>query len=292
MQQESLFIQDKEHQLHLRHIYKEEQGIPVLLLHGVIENGKIFYTESGKGLACFLAKQGFDVYVADFRGKGLSKPNLSESAEHGQWEAINRDIPLFIDAIRARTPQKIHVICHSWGGILFSSFLARNPERVNDIGRNICFGTKRSIHQKSINKWWKVDLLWNKLGPFLAKRNNYLNAVKLKFGADNESYLFLKQSIEWVKPLPWIDPQDSFDYKSAAEKLNWPETWHITGVNDLLLGHINDVKTFVAESNPQAEVSLLAKEFGNTLNYDHINILTHEAAVTDHFPKVADWLKR
>ena len=73
MQQQSLFIKDGRHQLHIRRIAVQQGGTPVLMLHvGTIENGKIFYTESGKGLACYLAEQGFDVFVADFRGKGKS----------------------------------------------------------------------------------------------------------------------------------------------------------------------------------------------------------------------------
>ncbi len=291
MNQESLFIDDGEHQLHLRHIFKKEQGIPVLMLHGTIENGKIFYTNSGKGLACFLAENGFDVYVADFRGKGASKPSLEENSDHGQYEAITKDIPLFLDFISKRSEQKIHVICHSWGGVLFSSCLARFPKRVEQVASNICFGTKRSIHQKSFHKWWKVDLFWNWLAPALAKKKGYIDAKKLNFGADNESLLFLQQSIEWVKPLPWKDPEDNYDYHQASSSLNWPDTWHITGINDDLLGHANDVKAFIAESNQRAEFSLLSKSIGNAHDYDHIDILTHVKAIDDHFPKVVNWLQ-
>lgn len=292
MQQESLYINDGEHQLHLRHIFKKEQGIPVLMLHGTIENGKIFYTESGKGLACFLAENGFDVYVADFRGKGKSSPNLKDNTDHGQYEAITKDIPLFLDYIAARTKQKMHVICHSWGGVLFSSCLSRYPQRTDQVASSICFGTKRTIHQKSFHKWWKVDVFWNWLAPKLAKNKGYIDAVKLNFGADNETLLFLQQSIEWVKPLPWIDPEDNYDYAKGAAELNWPDTWHITGVNDDLMGHANDVKAFIAESNQQAEFSVLSTQSGDLHDYDHIDILTHASAVKDHFPKVVSWLSK
>ncbi|MEW6991198.1 alpha/beta fold hydrolase [Colwelliaceae bacterium 6441] len=291
LQQESLFINDAEHQLHLRHIYKKANGVPVLMLHGVIENGKIFYTQSGKGLACFLADHGFDVYVADFRGKGLSKPSLKANSSHGQFETITQDIPLFLDFITKRCQQKIHVICHSWGGVLFSSCLARYPKRVSQIASNICFGSKRSIYQKGFQKWWKVDLFWNKLAPSLARKNGYIDAVKLKFGSDNESLLFLQQSIEWVKILPWKDPKDNYDYSQGALLIEWPDTWHITGINDKLLGHKDDVRAFIDESNKQAKFSLLSKDAGNAHNYDHIDILTHIKAVDDHFPKIVDWLK-
>ena len=70
--QQSLFIPCGAHQLHVRHIKPRVavHGEPILMVHGAIENGRIFYTESGKGLACFLARHGYQVYVADLRGGG------------------------------------------------------------------------------------------------------------------------------------------------------------------------------------------------------------------------------
>ncbi len=290
MQQESLFIEDGHHQLHLRHIVQNPGGVPVLMLHGTIENGKIFYTHSGKGLACYLAKQGFDVYVADFRGKGASTPNIADDAEHGQYEAITRDIPLFLDFISERCQQPMHVICHSWGGVLLASTLARYPKRCQQVASMLCFGTKRSIYRTSLRKRWTVDLLWNRIAPLLARKKGYIDAVKYKFGADNETLPFLQQSVQWVKQQPWQDPLDSFDYHQAAQKLPWPRTWHITGISDHLLGHQEDVKAFIEESNQAAEFSLLSKAAGNALDYDHIDILTHPHALDDHFPAVVDWL--
>ena len=53
--QQSLFVPCGEHRLHVRHI---QPGVavhadPILMVHGAIENGRIFYTESGKGLPAF-----------------------------------------------------------------------------------------------------------------------------------------------------------------------------------------------------------------------------------------------
>jgi len=291
MQQESLYIQDEHHQLHLRHIWCENSTVPLLMLHGTIENGKIFYTETGKGLGCYLAEQGFDVYIVDFRGKGKSKPGIKDNQDHGQFEAITRDIPLFIEYVTQRTQQNIHVVCHSWGGVMFASALARSPELITKITSNICFGTKRSVLVKSLEKLVKVDLLWNKLSPHLAKRRGYIDAKRLKFGAESETLSFLQHCIAWVKPSEWHDPSDGFDYHQAAKQLNWPATWHLTGSKDKVLGHANDVKNFIQESNEKAEFSLLSKKNGALKDYDHIDILTDPIAVKDHFPQIVTWLK-
>lgn len=292
MHQESIFLPDNHHQLHLRHIWQQEGGTPILMLHGSIENGKIFYTKSGKGLACYLAKQGFDVYVADFRGKGLSIPAIHHDAEHGQFELITRDIPQFINYVAKQSQQKVHVICHSWGGVMLACTMLRYPELTQSVASKVCFGTKRSISVKGLHKLIKLDLVWNRLMPFFARKKGYVDMVRLGFGADNETRAFLLQCIPWLKQGEWHDPVDDFNYQAKVNQLKWPATWHLTGINDKLLGHAHDVKAFIRESNNKARFSLLSKEQGNSRDYDHIDILTHPSAINDHFPQLVEWLNK
>jgi pimeloyl-ACP methyl ester carboxylesterase len=292
MKQESLFITQGINQLHLRHIWKVPNGVPIFMLHGAIENGRIFYTQTGKGLACYLAEQGFDVYVADLRGRGQSTPKIDAKSTHGQLEAITEDIPAFLEYIVERSQQKVHLIAHSWGGVLLASCLVRYPDILAQVRSQTCFGTKRRVTVKSVEKLLKVNLFWNKVAPKVAKYQGFLDAKKHGFGADNETKKSLEQSIAWVKPGAWIDPEDNFNYQQAAENINWPPTWHFTGVNDRVLGHQQDVKLFINESsNHRAKFSVLSKSAGYGLDYDHINILTHKHAVADHFPELASWLE-
>ncbi len=292
MKQESLFVQGDGHQLHLRHISKSAIGTPILMLHGAIENGLIFYTKKGKGLACYLAEQGFDVYVADFRGRGESTPAINANSDFGQYEVITQDIPLLLDYITKKTNKALHVISHSWGGVLMASCLVRYPKILSKVLTNTCFGTKRRVTVKSVEKFVKVNLLWNNIAPKLAIKKGFLNAKKYGFGSDNETKKSLAQSIAWVKKGPWLDSYDGFDYNEAAKKLSWPPSWHFTGKKDKVLGHAQDVQCFIEEShNHQAKFTLLSKENGNALDYDHINILTHPKAVTDHFTILVQWLK-
>jgi len=289
--QESLFLSQDGHQLHLRHIWQKSGGTPIFMLHGAIENGLIFYTKKGKGLACYLAEQGFDVYVADLRGRGESKPKIDADAVHGQFEAITQDIPCFLNYITETTKKKVHLIAHSWGGVLLASTLARMPQLAGTILSKTCFGTKRMVTVKSLEKLFKVNIVWNNLAGKLAKRKGFLDAKKHKIGSDNETKQSLADSVAWVKKSDWHDLKDGFDYFKAAKSVDWPPTWHLTGCKDKVLGHAIDVNVFIGESNPQAKFTLLSKSSGNKENYDHINILTHRSAVNDHFPLLVKWLK-
>lgn len=293
VEQESIYIQDNDHQLHLRHIWQDKGGIPILMVHGAIENGRIFYTEKGKGLACYLARQGFDVYVADLRGRGKSKPAIDQHAEYGQHEAITQDIPAFINEVYGLTQQPMHLVAHSWGGVLLASAMARFTDLVPKISSKVCFGTKRSVSVRGVERLFKVDLIWNRLAVSLVKKQGYLDAKKWRFGADSETRTSLEDSVAWVKKGPWIDPQDQFNYGEAAAGINWPPVWHIAAIKDKVLGHPVDVKRFADETGHQDyHFSVLAKQKGNAHDYDHINMLTHPKAEADHFPQVRDWLKQ
>ena len=256
-----------------------------------MENGHIFYTKKGKGLACHLAEQGFDVYVADFRGRGKSTPIINDKSDFGQFEAITQDIPMFLDYIMQKTNKAMHLVSHSWGGVLLASCLARYPERLSQVLSNTCFGTKRSVSVKSVEKFLKVNVFWNNFAIKLANKKGFLDAKRYGIGSDNETKKSLIQSVAWVKKGAWIDPHDRFNYEEAAKNISWPPSWHFTGVKDKVLGHEQDVKAFIVESsNQHAKFNLLAKKNGNALDYDHINILTHPQAVTDHFPLLVEWL--
>jgi pimeloyl-ACP methyl ester carboxylesterase len=52
--------------------YTKKGNTPIFFIHGYFEDGRIFFTKKGKGLASYLAENGFDVFVCDLLGKGES----------------------------------------------------------------------------------------------------------------------------------------------------------------------------------------------------------------------------
>ena len=233
--QQSLFVPCGEHRLHVRHI---QPGVavhadPILMVHGAIENGRIFYTESGKGLACFLARHGYQVYVADLRGRGLSTPTIAERAGHGQHELITEDLPALQQWVAARhAGARVHWMAHSWGGVIMASTLVRFPELADQIASLVFFGTKRGVSVQNPERWLKVDLIWNRLAPWLARNRGFLAARRLRIGADDEPLRYLQETIPWVKCGPWQDPHDGFAYGEAAARVNWPPLWMISAKAD------------------------------------------------------------
>ena len=123
--EESIFIPLHENELlHLKRFCGDDNGPVIFMLHGSIENGRIFYSKNGKGLAPFLAKQGYDVFVADLRGRGQSTPAINRDSKFGLTECVEQEIPAFLNEIkkiRGNSPQ--HWIAHSWGTVQFGHLI-------------------------------------------------------------------------------------------------------------------------------------------------------------------------
>lgn len=297
MNYESLFVSPEENcQLHVMSISDSSQkhSTPILMIHGMMEDGRIFYHRSGKGLASYLAKQGYHVYVADLRGLGLSTPKVSKDSEHGQTETINKDLPALIEFVRQHSgSDKIHLGAHSWGGVNLNACMIRFPKIADKISSAVYFGTKRLIRVRNIHRFINVEVFWNRIGVSFGRRKGYLPAKSLKFGSENETNKTHTQCIEWIKQNAWVDSDDGFNYGKAAKDAILPPTYYIAAIKDMYLGHQSDVKLFMHESQGQSDhFQLLSIKNGNAKDYDHVNMLIAPEAVRDHFPQVLKWFEK
>ncbi|AFM05781.1 hypothetical protein Fleli_3461 [Bernardetia litoralis DSM 6794] len=291
--------------LHLKRIYKsgleatELKKLPsILLIHGSVENGRIFYSIKGKGFGSYLAQNGFDVFAADLRGKGESKPLVNPKSTFGQTEYILEDLPAFankVKEIKGSFPN--FWAAHSWGGVMIPPFMLRFPKIAEATKKMVFFGSKRRIRTKGIEKLIKVDFVWNFLAKVSSKILGYMPTTKFGFGTDDESRGFIIESNKWIKEDKWIC-RDKFDYQTNFQSLKqkngyFPPTIHIAGANDTILGNPNDVKLLMDEIDNDSDVFwLLSKSNQNLHDYDHNNMLTHKDTINDHFPKILEWLKK
>eukprot|EP00164_Ancoracysta_twista_P007656 GFYU01010911.1.p1 GENE.GFYU01010911.1~~GFYU01010911.1.p1 ORF type:complete len:419 (+),score=64.89 GFYU01010911.1:50-1258(+) len=275
---------------------------PVLLLHGAIENGRIFHANGVKGFAPYLARHGYDTYVMDLRGHGLSHPPLSKASEYGQTEHLLEDIPACIDVLIERKQLPQHWVAHSWGGVLMNAFLARRPEYRDKVKSRIYFGTKRTVEVWNIQRLVYIELVWKRLCKVMTTTFPGYVPGKTKYfaGMDNDTRRQLYQSCEWVEAgSPWVDHEDGFNYNDAiiaaqAAKEIAPALY-VAGKQDLYLGNPADVRRFMIESGDEINEDTylyLSKEHGNHHDYDHNTMLTHKSAVHDHFPTILQWMHK
>jgi predicted alpha/beta hydrolase len=294
MNKESIYIQQASgDRLHLQRFNTAPHGEPVFMVHGSIEDGRIFYSDSGKGLAPYLAAQGFDVFVADLRGRGKSTPAISKASAYGLSEILQEDIPAFIKKIEdIKGPVPQHWLAHSWGGVLQLAYLARYQQNER-VASMVFFGSKRHISTTSLKKILMIDIMWRLVANTVKRFKGYLPAKALGMGSDNETIRTHAETDAWVRSKQWLDWQDGFDYAHALKHTQLPPALYLTGVKDLVLGHPNDVKLLANEtgSSPK-KVVVVGRHNGFKHDYDHINLLTHKEAPEDHFTLVSDWLKK
>lgn len=290
--QQDRFVAVGGEQLYLKRIYCREDGPPVLLLHGVMANGRTFYSDSGRGLAHYLAEAGYDVFVADLRGRGRSLPKISRASRHGQTETICEDLPALHRHIRElKNGAPLHWMAHSWGGVHMSSCLIRFPELAEQVASLVYFGSKRSVRVRNLNKLVEVDFMWNIASRVLIRLFGYLPARRIRLGADDESDKSHLQSKLWAQPKPWVDSDDGFDYGAAAQGARLPPALYFAAGNDPCRGHPEDVRRFRDESGPHlSRLRLLSRRVGHLHDYNHVSLLTHPDAIRDHFPLVLAWL--
>lgn len=257
----------------------------------MVEDGRIFYHHSGKGLASYLAKQGFQVFVADLRGVGKSTPAISSHSKHGQTETVCQDIPAIIQFVKQHSSkQQLHLVAHSWGGVYLNASLLRFPEIAKTIKSAVYFGSKRRIRVKNLARLFMIELMWKRLGVLVSKTKGYFPAIALKAGSENETKKTHLQCVDWITQDRWLDSDDGFDYHHAMKTSELPPILYFAAINDSCLGHRADVQLFADECyHDNAKYQLLSKANGNQKDYGHLDMLTAKEAIDDHFPQVVSW---
>jgi predicted alpha/beta hydrolase len=258
-----------------------------LFIHGAIENGKIFYSNTGRGIAPFFAEQGFHSFVPDLRGKGRSKPHVSKKSKFSQTDQIVYDMPLLMSEIEKHGPNiPITLVAHSWGGVFIFSFLARNPQFISKVKAIILFGTKRSVRVWNWERIFKIDIVWTFFGTLLVYLYGFLTFKRFGIGSDNESKATYIQQRDWVKPSKWIDREDGFNYSKALKKIKLPPVLAIMGKKDLSLGHPSDCKRFLKEAHVADLATVWELE-----DEDHFSFLIQPRARKELFPRILEWMK-
>lgn len=281
-------------ELEMRCFGSSNTGAVLLLVHGALEDGRVFHPRNDQGLAGTLAAEGHTAYVADLRGHGQSAPALLESsAEVTQSALINQDLPALLEFVYSRHPgQPVFCVGHGWGGVWLVSALIRRPDLLTRIRGLLHFGVRRrQLHGSRATRLTSA-LFWQRLLPLLGRVKGVIPARAMAIGSADESTAIHATNLAWMRG-EWRDLEDGFDYASAIGKLVWPPGLYLAGESDRQQGHIGDVRDFARELGPHdAQIVLLEKGQGCSRRYGHADLLTHPQAEVDHFPLVLGWLEQ
>jgi pimeloyl-ACP methyl ester carboxylesterase len=245
---------------------------PVLLLfHGAFSGHSIWL----RGFAGLLAKEGFDIWLADFRGHGVAD---REPAPRVWWfeDLIARDAPALLDRLREHIGSRpLGVIGHSAGGVVGLAALARAGER-SGMDALVGLGTPGPTQMGVLRYAGALGFraLALALGRFPARA--------LRIGRDDEGALMFGQWMTWNIAGRWLS-RDGFDYLQALSRAHTPYLG-VAGGRDLFFSPPYACREIVER------IGSPTKDFHIAPSLDHPGLVLDTRAAIEVTPKVATWL--
>src|SRR6218665_2352672 len=135
----------------------ETRGVPVILIPGSFSNRRFWYSPKGIGLGPYLARAGFDVWIAEMRGHGLSPRHL-DYRKNRVADYARYDLPAIAAFVREQTGQAPHWIGHSLGGITLAAALGGRYLDEENVASVALFGSQIS------RVYWPLEVPLGELG--------------------------------------------------------------------------------------------------------------------------------
>ncbi len=272
----------------------------VFMLHGEAESGRVYYDNSSKGLAWYLARQGYEVFVADLGGRGRSLVAEGEMSTLSVHQLIESAIPRLLQAI-ANTPaargEESRFGCaadiwvgHGFGTVLLAAAWAQLPGYLRSAQQMIFFSGRRRVQSRSKLSRLFVGLIGHPLMRRWVARCNRFPARKLGIGTANENVGWYLNYLGWMNSQRWIG-EDGFDYAASLAQHPLPPILHLAALHDSLYADLDDVRAFIDELGPHdARLQVYDTVAGTERNYNHLSMLLDESAAQQVFPDLAHWL--
>ena len=257
-------------------------GTPVILLHGSFSNRRFWYSPKGVGLGAYLARAGFDVWIPEMRGHGLSPRNL-QWRQNGVADYARYDLPVIGAFVREQAGQVPHWVGHSLGGTTLAAALGGAYLDDRLVASVALFGTQVS------RVYWPLKVppvAWG--ARLLLKRFAQLSGPRFKRGPEDEPIGLALESLRWhglfgrfgVKERDWWAGLAEVDVPALA----------VAGAGDFQDPVWACRKLYEQLGGARKQFLRLGPEQGFEA-FGHVDMLVSKAAQTQVWPLVAGWLK-
>lgn len=264
----------------------------VLMLHGLMQGSDVFFDQvRGGGLAFYLAEQGYDVFVCQLRGRDASNEQL-KLEPFGLKEVLNEDLPLIWSAVDKRCrSQNFYLVGYQFGSLLWNAFLAREPDRLEQVKGLLHFCPQRALIPGGRRKNFWYGFMEHSVMPKLGRLLGFVPSQRFKLGSQNESLPLFSDALQWRQP-DWRDDWDGFDYLAAMERLSLPPSLYFVTLKQAWRGLEHDCRAFMFElGHHNGRMIKLGAKVGNKANYSRNELCTHLKAEDDYFPLILEWMR-
>lgn len=258
------------------------RGIPVILLHGSFSNRRFWYSPKCIGFGPFLARAGFDVWIAEMRGHGLSPRNNSYStncvADYARY-----DLPAISAFVLEQNPQPAHWIGHSLGGTTLAGALGGQYLQGAQLASIALCGSQVS------RNYWPLKIppvQW--LGRLLIKRFALLSGSRFKRGPEDEPIGLAVEALRWHGLFGKFGDATSDWWKGLAQ-VSVP-VLAISGAGDSQDPAWACRKLLEQFGSEQQAFVCLGKAHGFVADYGHIDMLVSKPAQEEVWPLLINWI--
>lgn len=319
---EIIFTETNDHwRLALHHFAAHSPSVqrnyPVVICHGIMSNRHNWNLDKTISLPLYLTQQGFDVWLVELRGAGLSHFIGNDNDGFSLDDLVMRDLPAIIAKVMSQTnTSQIHWVGHSMGGMIMYAYLARanqNTIRSFTAVGSPSFFYEHNAHLTRLQRWAPVyrslfttipsgffsrltapfaspDLisplyvLWNAddITPELARRGAH-------FAVENAPSRLVTQLIGTHHAGHLMSEDATWDYTENLTRIETP-TFFIAGAQDQLAPPAVLMYAYRTVASVDKRIAVLSQANGYSHDYGHLDLAIGQHAPLEVYPLIATWL--
>lgn len=260
------------------------RGVPVILLHGSFTNRRFWFSPKGIGFGAYLARAGFDVWIPEMRGHGLS-PRNPTYRKNRVLDYARYDLPAIADFVMEQTGQAPHWMGHSLGGVVLAAAAGGGYLEQRSAASLTLLGAQVSRVYLPL----KLPLVeWS--GHFFLSCMPHLSGTRLGRGPEDEPIGVARDALRWYGLFG--------RFGSGTE--NWWQGLATVRIPVLAVSAEGD------RQDPPAACERLLRQFGSATRehlclgprngfsspFGHVEMLISKAAQREVWPRLTDWLRR
>jgi pimeloyl-ACP methyl ester carboxylesterase len=288
---------------------------PALLVHGIAANRYNLDLTDETSLAKHLQGRGFDVFVVELRGRGVSlRPKLFSGLRY-DWsfdDYAERDLPCAADIVmRATGATALHLVGFSTGALAAYAWLS-DPHRSVEVASLVSIGGAASFKRlgkvlsgrlirsfRFLRHRWILRVLapisgyWHP-SPLQIIHNpeNLDGGIQRRIMVNmiaNFSRNELLQYSDWILNDAFRSIDQRRDYRAELSRITVPSLF-LAGPRDALCSPDAVKDTHDAIGATDKRFVLCSRAQGMRVNYGHFDLVVGREAKEELFPIVSDWL--
>jgi len=289
---------------------------PIVLCHGLAAN-RFNLDFDDYSLARYLAARGFEAFVLELRGIGLSRTSRREKSRWTFDDFALRDGPSAVKEALTRTgAERAFWIGHSMGGMI--AYVLGQTNTASSLAGVVAIGSPTTWSRQGYLKplarigralanlaWLDRSFIYASLAPFagrwhpkaarlMTEPGNIAGPVTRRLVANTFEAVHpgvLRQFAMWIDEDRFCSVDRSVDYRAGLKRFT-PPVLLIAGDADRMAppGALSDVYDAVASQDKALMV--FGRASGHASAYGHGDLIFARAAPSEVFPRVAEWVEQ